>query len=126
MSTTYYVKASVSADGNYADCSYFYDKAATQPLSGSKLKIQPGETSCLIAPADGTDLVLMACSYKTFGHEPAMNATNFCPSDASDTVDIPMPASQTVTKGVVLLFSKPGAVECIYPSSDPEVANGGD
>jgi hypothetical protein len=126
MTTTYYVKASVSADGNYADCTYSRYPDGTGPVTGSQLKIAKGETSCLIAPADGTDLVLMACSYKTFGHEPAMSVNNFCPSDANDTVEIPMPADQTVTKGVVLLFSKPDAVECIYPSSDPEVINGGE
>jgi len=126
MTTTYYVKASISADGNFADCSYFYDQAATRPLTGSTLQIPLGDTSCQIAPADGSELVLMACSYKTFGQSPAMNAKNFSPSDDEDTVDIPMPASQTVTKGVVLLFSNTGAVDCIYPSTDPEVINNGE
>ena len=125
MSTsTYFVQASVSEDGLYADCSYFYDKAATQPVEGSTLTIPLGSGACNIQQADGSDLVLLAASFKTLGHAPVMKESNFSPADAEGSLDVSMPTASVVTKGVVLLFSNAGAVDGLYASSDPQITNG--
>lgn len=125
MTTTYYVQARISDDGLYADCSYFYDKAATRPVDGSSLSIPLGDEVCAIEQADGSALVLLGASFKTLGHAPIMREANFAATDGTSSLGVPMPAEQVVTKGVVLLFSNPGAVEGLYASSDPEVTNGG-
>ena len=125
MSTsTYFVQARISDDGLYADCSYFYDKAATQPVEGSRLNIPLGSGACNIQQADGSALVLLAASFKTLGHAPVMKEGNFSPADAGGSLDVSMPTASVVTKGVVLLFSNSGAVAGLYASSDPEVTNG--
>lgn len=125
MTTTYYVQARISDDGLYAECGYFYDKAGTQPVEGTTLNINLGEEFCAIEEADGSALVLLGASFKTLGHAPVMREANFAATDGTSSLGIPMPAGQVVTKGVVLLFSNPGAVESLYASSDPEVTNGG-
>lgn len=125
MSTsTYFVQARISDDGLYADCSYFYDKAATEPVEGSTLNIPMDAGACTIQQADGSALVLLAASFKTLGHAPVMKESNFAPADADGSLDVSMPTASVVTKGVVLLFSNPGAVEGLYASSDPEITNG--
>ncbi|RZL33371.1 MAG: hypothetical protein EOP35_18050 [Rubrivivax sp.] len=124
MTTTYYVQARISDDGLYADCSYFYDKAAKEPLEGSLLSVPFGEETCAIEQADGSALVLLAASFKTLGHAPVMRDTNFAAADGTSSLGVPMPATEVVTKGVVLLFSNPGTVDGLYASSDPEITNG--
>lgn len=122
--STYFVQASISEDGLYADCSYFLDKAATQPVEGSTLNIPMGSGACNIQQADGSALVLLGASFKTLGHAPVMTESNFAAADGQASLDVPMPTSSVVTKGVVLLFSNAGAVAGLYASSDPEVTNG--
>lgn len=122
MPMTYYVQATIS--GDYAACKYFYDKTAKEPVEGSTLRVDLGETSCIIEQAEGSELTLLGASYKTIGSTPAMNDNNFCPADDQNAVTVPMPTGQTVTKGAVLLFSNGGAqVESLYASADPEVTN---
>ena len=122
--STYFVQARISDDGLYADCSYFYDKAATDPVTGSTLYIPGDAGACTIQEADGSALTLLAASFKTLGHAPVMKEGNFAPANAEGALDITMPTTSVVTKGVVLLFSNPGAVEGLYASSDPEITNG--
>ncbi|MFG6465844.1 hypothetical protein [Roseateles sp. BYS87W] len=122
--TTYYVQGKISADGNYADCSYFLDQAAKQPVEGSTLSISYGETACAIAQADGSELVLLGASFKTLGRPPVMTDSNFSATDGTGSLQVPMPPSTVVTKGIVLLFSKAGSVDGLYASSDPELTNG--
>lgn len=126
MTTTYYVQARISDDGLFADCSYFYDKAATDPVEGSTLNVPLGEEVCAIEQADGSALVLLAASFKTLGRAPVMRDTNFAATDGTSSLAVPMPAQDKVTKGVVLLFSNPDRVDNLYPSADPEITNGGD
>ena len=123
-SSTYFVQARISADGLFADCSYFLDKAATQPVEGSSLRIPMGASACSIQQADGSELVLLGASFKTLGHAPVMTDSNFSAADGQASLDVPMPSSNAVTKGVVLLFSNPGAVNGLYASADPEITNG--
>lgn len=126
MTTTYYVKASISADGSYAACSYYYDQAGTRAVEGSLLTYPKGDTTAYIAPADGCELLLIGATFKTIGHAPKLTSGNFCAADASNVVTVPFPPADEVIKGVVLLFSNVGDVEALYASSDPEVSNGGD
>jgi len=124
MSTDiYYVQAQQDASGLFAACSYFLDKAATQPVSGTKLRIPTKAGACLIAQADNSALVLLGTVYKTLGLPPSLNNSNYTPADDEGTVSIPMPTREVVTKGLVLLFSDPVKVTALYPSSDPEVTN---
>jgi hypothetical protein len=125
MSTsTYFVQAKISDDGLYAACSYFLDKAATQPVEGSTLSVPMGADACTIQQAHGSELVLLGASFKTLGHAPVMTDSNFSAADGTASLDVPMPTSNVVTKGVVLLFSNSGAVDGLYASSDPELTNG--
>lgn len=124
ITSTYYVQGRVSDDGLYAVCSYFYDKEATRQVQGSTLSIPLGADACTIQQADRSDLVLLAASFKTLGHAPVMKESNFSPADIEGAVEVSMPATTVVTKGVVLLFSNPGAVEGLYASADPQVVNG--
>lgn len=123
MSTTYYVKASISDDGEFAKCEYFYDYNAQNPVPTPQLGIPQAAGACVIAKAKGSDLVLIGASFKTLGQAPAMNSKNFSAADDAYAVEIPMPTEEVVTKGVVLLFSNPDKVDSLYPSSDPEVTN---
>jgi len=124
MTTTYYVQASISKDGLFADCSYFYDKAATQPVEGSTLSVPFGDEVCVFEQADGSELVLLGASFKTLGAAPVMRGTNFAATDGTSSLGVPMPPDEEVTKGVVLLFSNPGRVDSLYASADPEITNG--
>lgn len=126
MSTTsiYYVQAFISEDGLHADCSYFYDKQATQPVEGSILAIPTEAGGCTIEQADGSDLVLLGASFKTLGHAPVMTDGNFSAADGTASLSVPMPTSSVVSKGVVLLFSNSGAVDGLYASADPVIVNG--
>lgn len=124
MSTnTYYVKASISASGLYADCSYFYDAAGKEPVPSGTLSIPQAAGVCELAQADGSALTLLGASYKTLGSPPVMTPSNFSPADEQGVVEISMPTSKVVTKGVILMFSNPGSVNELYASSDPEVIN---
>lgn len=125
MSYTVYVEASISADGNFADCKYFKDAAATQPIDSSEIHIPTTAGECVFGQADTTALLLIGATFKTIGSVPGMNAGNFAPADDENFVSVVMPTTSVITKGVVLLFSTPGAVENLYPSSDPQVVNDG-
>jgi hypothetical protein len=121
MTTTYYVKA--QPVGQFAQCSYFSDPQCTQPVAPNAIVIPATASACQIAEAEGSDLALLGASYKTLGHAAAMTDHNFDAAIAG-TVSVSMPTNETVTKGVVLIFSNRGAVSALYPSSDPEVSNG--
>ncbi len=121
MTTTYYVKAQPA--GAFAASSYFSDPACTQPVPPNALAVPPGTAACLITEAAGSELVLLGATYKTLGHSAVMTDHNFTAAQ-SGTVSITMPSKQSVTKGVVLIFSTRGTVSTLYPSSDPEVTNG--
>lgn len=123
MSTnTYYVKATIDASGNYADCSYFIDPACTQ-VAEQPLRIPQSAGVCNFVQAAASPLVLVGSVFKTLGHAPTLNSHNFTPANDEHVVAVGMPTSEIVTKGVVLMFSSPGEVTCLYPSTDPEVKN---
>lgn len=122
--TKYYVSAIVGADG-LASCTYFEDKGAANPVSGTLLTIPFGQSSCVIEQTDQSQLSLLAVSFKTLGQPPKMRNTNFAPATDDGAVEVPMPPDEPVTKGLVLLFSNPGKVDALYPSSDPELTNSG-
>lgn len=123
MSYNVYVEASISTDGNFADCKYFKDREATQPIEGSEIHIPTTSGACTFGQADTTELLLIGATFKTIGSTPGMNASNFCPANDENEVAVTMPTDTVITKGVVLLFSTPGSVENLYPSSDPQVMN---
>ncbi len=126
MTNTFYVAAQVSADGNFADCTYYADQAGTEPIEGSTLHIPRDAGSCTFAQADNTTLLLIGATFKTIGSAPGMNGSNFAPATDENIVTFAMPTNGSIiTKGVVLLFSTPGQVENLYPSSDPQVLNDG-
>ena len=119
--TTYYVKASVATNGVMA-------VAATSPIPSTDpatLRCQSPSARgyCDFIQGDGSDLVLLGATYKTLGHAPVMTDGNFAAA-TNGTVTVVMPKGTEVTKGVVLIFSDPGKVETLYPSSDPTVVNG--
>ena len=122
MAYTIYVDGKISADGNFADCTYYADQAGTEPIEGSTLHIPRDAGSCNFAQADNTSLLLIGATFKTIGSTPGMNASNFAPANDENSVSFSMPAT-TITKGIVLLFSTPGVVQNLYPSSDPQVIN---
>jgi hypothetical protein len=120
---TYYVKAALDPTGNFADCSYYFDAAATQP-AGELLHIGQTAGACVIAPATGSTLRLVGSVFKTLGHAPVLNGHNFAPTDDEGRVSVAMPTDQVVTKGVVLMFANPtGALSSLYPGSDPQIIN---
>lgn len=122
-SNTYYVKAALDATGNFADCSYYFDAAASQP-AGELLHIRQSAGVCIIAPAAGSTLPLVGSVFKTLGHAPVLNSHNFSPADDEQRVSIAMPTDQVVTKGVVLMFANPGgALNSLYAGSDPQIIN---
>ena len=47
----------------------------------------------------------------------------FAAANDENIVSFTMPTTTTITKGVVLLFSTPGTVQNLYPSTDPQVTN---
>jgi hypothetical protein len=122
MAYTIYVDGKVSADGNFADCTYALQPDGSDPISGSEIHIPVNAGECVFAQGDNTELLLIGATFKTIGSTPGMNASNFAPADDENRVAFTMPAN-TITKGVVLLFSTPGIVENLYPSSDPQVTN---
>lgn len=119
---TFYVKAKIDATGNYADASYFKDPACTQPAS-QPLRISKTAGVCRFVQVSDSDLVLVGTVFKTLGQAPALNSQNFAAANDEYTVAVPMPTATVVTKGVVLMFSSPGSVESLYPTTDPEVKN---
>lgn len=123
MAATIYVEGNISADGNFADCKYYRDQAGTDPYPSSDISIPQDSGECIFAQADTTTLLLIGATFKTIGSTPGMNASNFAPADDENAVHFPMPVASIITKGVVLLFSTPGVVESLYPSSDPQVTN---
>jgi hypothetical protein len=126
MSNTFYVSATVSDDGKFAQCKYFKDQDGKEPIDSSNLHIPTTAGGCVFAPVTTTDpnsLVLIGASFKTLGAAAGMNMSNFAPADDENVVAFVMPTNQTITKGVVLLFSTRGTVENLYPSSDPQVTN---
>ncbi|WP_343627789.1 hypothetical protein [Roseateles sp.] len=126
MSYTVYVAAEPSADGNFAVCEYFTtsDGNPDNQIDGSEIHIPKEAGECIFAPAESTSLILIGATFKTIGSVAGMNASNFAPADDFNNVSFSMPAN-TITKGVVLLFSTPGTVQNLYPSSDPQVINDG-
>jgi hypothetical protein len=118
----YYVQARPDAQGTFAVCSYFTDVGATQPAS-LPLQVPPDASSCLIGPADGSELLLIGSVFKTIGAAPALNNSNYCPTDDNGQITVSMPTTAAVTKGVVLLFADPTVVTTLYPSEDPEITN---
>ncbi|OWQ86322.1 hypothetical protein CDN99_21045 [Roseateles aquatilis] len=126
MSNTFYVAAEISSDGNFADCTYYADREGTQPIEGSTLHIPRNAGVCIFEQADTTSLLLIGATFKTIGSVPGMNVSNFTPADDENVISVAMPTNGTViTKGIVLLFSTPGTVQNLYPSSDPQVLNDG-
>lgn len=123
MSYNVYVEATISADGNFADCKYFLDREATQPIAGSEIHIPKTAGTCTFGLADTTELILIGGTFKTLGSAVSMNASNFSPANDESEVALSMPTDAVITKGVVLLFSTPGSVQNLYPSSDPQVMN---
>lgn len=121
MTTTYYVKAS-AADA-FAACTYYADPQGTQPVSADSLVVPESEGACHIAEAEGCELALLGASYKTLGHAPVMTEGNFAAAVAG-VVNVEMPTTKVVTKGVVLIFSTRGSVSTLYASADPQVTNG--
>jgi hypothetical protein len=132
---TFYIKASVLLGSQpMATTSYYTDAACTQQVH-SPLTSSHSTGVCVFVQAASSELVLMGAAFKTMGHPPVMTANNFEPAKVAGVdptlvqVSIPMPVSkdpsQSITKGVVLLFSDPGKVTSIYPSSDPQIANSG-
>ena len=119
---TYYVQARIDELGIFANCRYFSDYAATQPVV-PPLRVAADAGACLITQADGSELALIGTVFKTLGQAPALNISNYCPASDNGTVAISMPTSSTVTKGVVLLFSDPKTVTMMYPSQDPQIIN---
>lgn len=123
MAYTIYVNASISEDGNFAACTYSLNADGTGPVDGNDIHIPVNAGECSFAQADETHLSLIGATFKTIGSTPGMNSSNFAPANDENVVTLPMPTTSTVTKGVVLLFSTPGIVENLYPSSDPQVTN---
>ncbi|MDH0863753.1 hypothetical protein [Mitsuaria sp. GD03876] len=122
MAYTIYVNGSVSEDGNFADCTYWQNADMTGPIIGPELRIPQNAGECVFTQVDDPDLLLIGATFKTIGSAPGMNASNFAPANDENSVSFSMPANP-ITKGVVLLFSTPGTVQNLYPSSDPQVIN---
>lgn len=123
MTTRYYVRAKPSADGEFADCAYYYDKAGSERVEESVLRVPPNEVECFIEQTSNTSLILIGATAKTLGQVPAMNPSNFSAADDQNAVSISMPNNAIVTRGVVLLFSNDGNVTNLYPSADPQITN---
>ncbi len=123
MAYTVYVNATISADGNFADCTYSKNADGSDPIEGSDIHIPTDAGECSFAQADDTSLLLIGATFKTIGSTPGMNSSNFAPATDENVVSFTMPTTSTITKGVVLLFSTPGTVQNLYPSSDPQVTN---
>lgn len=125
MSAIIYVSAKISPDGNFADCIYSQNFDGSNPYDSGEISIPENSGECVFAQAESTELLLIGATFKTIGSAPGMNASNFAPADDENNVAFTMPLTSIITKGVVLLFSTPGIVESLYPSSDPQVTNDG-
>ncbi|ALV04835.1 hypothetical protein [Roseateles depolymerans] len=123
MTSEFFVRATPSADGNFAECTYFNDKDATSPHPSSTFNVLKTAGQCTFTEANGSDLTLIGATFSTLGGTPGMNSGNFCPADGNHSVQVSMPTNFICTKGVVLLFSNPNVVDNIYPSSDPQILN---
>ncbi len=125
MASVFFVRATPSNDGNFAECSYFADKQGQNPIEGSSFSVPKDTGECIFSEADGSVLKLIGATYSTLGGAPSMNSSNFCPADFTSSIRFNMPTSFISTKGVVLLFSNRDVVENIYPSNDPQIMNDG-
>jgi hypothetical protein len=125
MSVTVYVGADVSADGNFANCTYYTDYEGNHELPGSEIHIPTTAGEFTFSQSQKGSLSLIGATFKTIGSAAGMNASNFAPANDDCEVTFSMPTNTVITKGVVLLFSTPGIVENLYPSSDPQVINDG-
>lgn len=123
MPSVFFVRATPSTDGNFAQCTYYSDKQANNPLPGSTFSVPKETGECIFSEADGSELKLIGATYSTLGGTPAMNSNNFCPADFTSSIRFNMPTTFICTKGIVLLFSNPEVVDNIYPSSDPQIIN---
>jgi len=121
--TTYFVKATVSESGKHASCSYYTDYDCTVPFTGC-LCIPYGEAQCTITQGASSALQLVGGAFKTIDNPTGMTSANFAPA-IGQTVYVPMPTEQHVTKGVILLFAQPGVVTSLYASADPQIQNDG-
>lgn len=122
MANTYYVRAKPDASGTFAVCTYYADIDANSEAK-QPLRVPANVNNCMIGQANGSDLVLIGSVFKTLGHPPALNNSNYSPADDNGFITVSMPTDALVTKGVVLLFADPETVTTIYPSEDPEVTN---
>lgn len=125
MASTFYVKAVVSKDGNFADCTYYLNPNNTGEVSGSTFNIPKEAGECVFASADESPLILIGATFSTLGSNPSLNPNNFKAADTGYAVSVTMPTAYVVTKGVVLLFSTRDVVDNLYPSSDPQIINDG-
>jgi hypothetical protein len=125
MASIFFVRATPSEDGNFAQCSYYTDKQGNDPITGTTFNVPKDTGECVFSQADGSDLTLIGATFSTLGGTPAMNSSNFCPADFTHSIRFTMPTTFICTKGVVLLFSNSDVVENIYPSSDPQIINDG-
>ena len=123
MTVTVYVGADVSADGNFADCTYYRDHEGDEPIEGSEIHIPMTAGAFTFEQSLKGSLSLIGATFKTLGTAAGMNASNFAPANDDGQVTFAMPTNTVITKGVVLLFSTPGVGENLYPSSDPQVIN---
>lgn len=122
MPNTYYVQAQVAPPGGQiAVANYYIDKKCSQPAT-LPLSIALTAGVCNIVQATDSTLTLIGAVFKTIGGVPVLTSNNFFPA-VQGTVSISMPTDDTVTKGVVLLFSDPLQVNALYPTSDPQVIN---
>ena len=122
MTNTYYVRARPDATGTFAICSYYADIDANEEAK-PPLRVPTNVDSCFIGQANGSALLLIGSVFKTLGHPPALNNSNYSPADDDGYITVSMPTDAQVTKGVVLLFADQETVTTIYPSEDPEVTN---
>ncbi|WAC73864.1 hypothetical protein OU995_03770 [Roseateles sp. SL47] len=125
MTSTFYVSATVSTDGNFADCTYYQNQDGTGKIIGSTFSIPKDAGQCTFASTFDSPLLLIGATFSTLGSNPSLNSSNFKAADTSGGVAVTMPTTYVATKGVVLLFSDREVVDNLYPSSDPQIINDG-
>ena len=118
--TNYSVTARLDTSGEIALCEY--TDSGGKPAA-SPLRVPLGH-SCTFVQAAAQPLVLVGAVFKTLGKKPVLTSSNFVPA-VNGSVTVTMPATDKVTKGVVLMFANPDAVNSLYPTSDPEIINEG-